>query len=158
MNETLKQLTSQRIRLDVIKSKMAKLPRSRGQALAYTALEKGRMYVGEICRELGKEYPYEATKKATTAEGIQDAVDVSDNKVTIDENEIVACNELRDVLDTELGIFLGTVHDPNNAINLSTLVDVFTMAAAIAESYKGLKEARMWLGIRLGEIRDNAKN
>lgn len=154
MENVTKELTEQRVRLDMHKDAISRLPKSRGQALAFTALEKGRMYVGEVCRELGKEYPYEATKTATTAEGIQDAVDVSDKGYTIDANEIVALNDIREHLDKETEHFLILVDSLPKA---KWSIKKFTQDCAISEAYRGLKETRMWLGIRLGELRDTAK-
>lgn len=156
MNETIKALTEQRISLDALKVGMAQFPNSRGKALSFTALEKGRMWIGEVCRELGKEYPYEATKTATTAEGIQEAVDtVTKGTVVflIKENEITNLNEMRHILEQELTLFvkyLSNIEVPSNWENK------FAMDCAASEAYRSLKEARMWLGIRLGEIRDNA--
>lgn len=157
MNEQVKEivtkLTTQRENLDSIKTAINDLPKSRGTALAYTALEKSRMYIGEICRELGKEYPYEATKTATTAEGIQEAIDKSTIVWKIQGNEIVDLNKLRENLETELTTLLNTI----TLIKLNNNEqDRFVMNCITSEAYRGLKESRMYLGIRLGEIRDNA--
>jgi len=159
MNETVNTLTKQRERLDAIKIAIGKLPKSRGNAIAFTSLEKGRMYIGEICRELGKSYPYEATKTATTAEGIQDAVDISVNTIEVDTNEIVALNNFRELLNNELKSFEVLVFEEKGGIPVSDNArDRFVMNCVIGEAYRGLKETRMWLGIRLGELRDEVKN
>lgn len=157
----LESLTSQRVRLDTVKKAMIGLPRSRGASLAFTALEKGRMYIGEMCRELGKEYPYEATKKAIDAKGIQDAVDVSTDTgdIVVNHNEIVSLNILRDNLEKELIVFISITFIVNGGIAPSKdNAERFQMSCAVSEAYKGLKEARMWMGIRLGELRDIEKN
>lgn len=165
MNETIKNvvsnLTKQREALDAFKTAINELPKSRGTSLAYTTLEKSRMYIGEICRELGKEYPYEATKKANTPEGIQEAVDRTKTIFKLSDNEIINLNNLREVLEKELDYFLQQVFHPEkgligNRTNLS-ITNKFVIDCNISEAYRGLKEARMYLGIRLGEIRDNAK-
>lgn len=164
MNETIKNvvsnLTKQREALDAFKTAINELPKSRGASLAFTALEKGRMYMGEICRELGKEYPYEATKTATTAEGIQDAADISCIIWEVQANEIVELNRLREALEIELDMFIETVFHPEKGISTfpkDTVLSNFVIDCNIAEAYRGIKEARMYLGIRLGEIRDNHK-
>ena len=150
-SEVTERLTLQRERLDSTKVAIGKLPRSRGQALAFTSLEKGRMYVGELCRELGKAYPYEATKKATTAEGIQEAVDLSTKEIHLGDNEISNLNFLRDDIEVETKVLLDSIREiqaPNDRM------DQFVMNTKASEAYRGLLEARMWLGIRLGELRD----
>ena len=154
MEQTIGKLTAQRVSLDMHKDAINRLPASRGKALAFTSLEKGRMYLGEVCRELGMEYPYEATKTATTAEGIQDAVDTSDKAYSIDENEIVALNVIREKLDKETEQLLAVIESLPSS---KWTIGKFKIDCAISEAYRGLKEARMWLGIRLGEIKDNAK-
>lgn len=153
MEQVMKELTEQRVRLDAIKNAINELPASRGKALAYTSLEKGRMYVGEVLRELGKEYPYEATKKATDAKGIQEAADTSDTVWEVKGNEIVELNRFREVLEQEELIFLNCMEKVQNPIRWR---NTFVTSCVVSEAWRGLKEARMWLGIRLGEIRDNA--
>lgn len=161
MNEiakkTVNSLTNQRKRLDIIKKGIEHLPKSRGTALAFTALERGRMWIGEICRELGELYPYEKTKTATTAEGIQPAVDVSDAPVQVYENEIVGLNAFREELETECDTFLTIAFARGDLVTFAGVgTPAFKVSVALREAYKGLKEARMWLGIRLGEIREDA--
>lgn len=151
----MEQLTLQRKGLDSVLATMNSLPNSRGKALAYTALQKGRMYIGEVLRELGKEYPYEATKEATTAEGIQDAVDKADADTPVlinTGNEIIDINKLRDILEKELDSFVVTIGALPKSVDL---MKKFVQDTNIAEAYRSLKESRMWLGIRLGELRDN---
>ena len=156
INRSIKSFTAQRVRLDMHKDAIKRLPASRGTSLAFTALEEGRMWIGEMCRELGHAYPYEATKEATDASGIQEAVDVSDKGYEIDGNEIIALNDLRDYLEKECDqlqsiYFKRKIHK----LVIETEEGRFRLTCAFTEAYQGLKETRMWLGIRLGEIRDN---
>ena len=135
--EVIKELSGIRVDSSTILNTLRKQEeskRSRGLSLAITALEKGRMYLGEVQGNFGQEFPYEATKKATTAEGIQKAVEVSDK------------------VDQILEVIM------NIAENRKTddLKAKFLQDANIAEAYRSYKECRMWLGIRLGEIKDNA--
>ena len=159
MNETIEttvdKLTKQRESLDSIKNAITELPKSRGTSLAFTKLKKGRMYIGELALDLGKDFPYEKTKEATTAEGIQDAVDLSSNPLVIGDNEITNLNNLRDLITTEINTFLETTMPIKLAGK--SIQERFVMNCNISEAYRGLKESRMYLGIRLGEIRDIAK-
>ena len=164
MKEVIDTLSIQRKGLDAIKIAINKLPNSRGKALGFTALEKGRMYIGEVSRELGAEYPYEATKQAVDAKGIQAAVDLADTEtpvISITGNEVVDLNTLREVLEKELDYFMGIIFIPKKGLNaklISIGVDKkFTLDCNISEAYRSLKESRMWLGVRLGELRDTAK-
>lgn len=162
MNEivikTVKSLSNQRVRLDVVKQQINKLPKSRGTSLAFTALERGRMWIGEICGELGNQYPYEKTKEATDASGIQAAVDLGETIVSIDPNEIIALNQIREEIEKECETFVGIAFGRGDLTTFSPIgVSAFKIEVAIHEAYKGLKEARMWAGIRLGEIRDSVQ-
>lgn len=159
MEQVINTLTEQRVRLDALKEGLIQLPNSRGKSLSYTALEKGRMYLGEVCRELGKAYPYEKTKEAVDAKGIQDAVDTSTIEWKIVGNEVVDLNKFREELEQEEVYFLDFIETFNASKGIKELskIDKFKLDCNISEAWRGLKEARMWLGIRLGEIRDNAK-
>jgi hypothetical protein len=157
MEKTIKHLTNQRERLDAVKTAINTLPKSRGTSLAFTSLEKGRMYIGEICRELGKEYPYEATKQATDAKGIQDAVDTAKTDtpaIQLVSNEVVNLNTIREVLEQELTELIKTIGSIKSPTGHR---EAFEMSCVCSEAWRGLKETRMWLGIRLGEIKDNSK-
>lgn len=151
--QTIQTLTNERVKLNVIEKKLSLLPRKRYISLALTSLEKGRMYLGEVCRELGHAYPYEATKKATTAEGIQPAVDIVDDKVMIgvNENEIVELNNLRKDLESHIEVLTVIIGETSKSV---PSIKKFRLDCAYSEAYRSLKETRMWLGKRLGEIRD----
>jgi hypothetical protein len=154
--ETIEQLTSLRVRLDGVEKSVEALPKTRYSSLALTALETGRMYVGEVCRELGKEYPYEATKKAIDASGIQPAVDLSTTgSYLIGDNEIVNLNTLREDLEKHTQVLLDVVANDDFGQDMPDDPEKFLpLISACNGAYQGLKEARMWLGKRLGEIRD----
>jgi len=157
MKETIELFTSQRERLDALKNGITLLPNTRGKSLAFTSLEKGRMYIGEICGELGKEYPYADTKKATTAEGIQEAVDKATKSTPafLDKgNEIVNLNDLRDLMDKEVDTFLVNI---TKLAAMKPSIKKFVIDCKVSEAYRSLLEARMWLGVRLGEIKDGSK-
>lgn len=150
---TIQTLTENRVNLDGIGKSLTLLTGSRYVSLAITALELGRMYVGEIALELGKEYPYEKTKKATSPEQIQKAVDLYEGKIKEHNNEIQAIVSIRESIDNINDNTLKTV----NEFVLDSPVkglDKFKIDCNISEAYRSLKEARMWLGKRLGEIRD----
>jgi len=154
MNEIIKTLTTQRERLDSIKTGLGTLPKSRGTALAFTALEKSRMYIGEICIQLGNENPYEATKTATDAKGIQDAVDTSELVYGTSGNEIIDLNTFRTDLEIELEKLLDVIEKMKSPVGGR---NSFVTNCIVSEAYRGLKESRMYLGIRLGELRDIEK-
>lgn len=148
-------LSKQRVRLDSILNGMKELPKARGTATAITSLEKGRMYIGEILLGLGKTYPYDKTKTATNPEGIQEAVDKSTVNWKVVGNEIQDLNNYREALQNEVDNFLKEIFDvgvSNYGVNNGK--DAFILSCNLSEAYRGLKEARMWLGVRLGEIRD----
>jgi hypothetical protein len=155
VKETVELLSSKRVTLDVAIAKVNMLPRSRPTSLSATALQLGRMYLGEICMDLGKEYPYEKTKEATTAKGIQEATDTSNKKVTVDDNEIIELNKLRELLGQVNDDILEVV---NNCIKANPMegLSKFKNDCNVSQAYRSLKEGRMWLGVRLGEIRDKA--
>lgn len=155
INKTIELLTERRIELDAMQKAIQLLPPSRVTALAITAIQKGRMYLGEVNFVLGKEFPYEKTKKATTPEGIQPAVDLSDAIWKLRDNEIISLNEIRTELDsiteetTKAMLVCATADSPKD------IYTKFILDCNISEAYRSLKEGRMWLGVRLGEIRDN---
>lgn len=154
--QSIQVLSEQRVKLDVILSSIKQLPKSREVSLAYTSLQKSRMYMGEILFQLGKQYPYDKTKKATKPSEIEKAVDVSNKVITLDENEIVALNMLRDIIADAINSFLKEVFDVGKSnFGVSGEKDIFILSCNISEAYRGLKETRMWLGVRLGEIRNN---
>lgn len=151
-------LSENRVRLDGINKLINKLPRTRYTASAATAVELGRMYMGEVVMSYGGSYPYEATKEATTPEGIQEAVDTYEGNLQLSDNEIVNINKLRELIvetiETSLDIIMQvrTSQQGQQALNVAFLTD-----ANITAMYTNLKEGRMWLGKRLGEIKDASK-
>lgn len=152
----IEKATNLRIKLDSFEKAIASLPRSRYNSLALTRLETGRMYIGEILILLGHEYPYEKTKTATTAKEIVPAADISTDTVELGDNEIVNLNLLREKLDEATKTFLDIVFGDKGitSIRLEDKTKVFVRDTSIAEAYRGIKEARMFLGKRLGELRD----
>lgn len=154
----LKNLELTRVDLSKVENTMKTLPNTRYSSLALTALELGRMYFGEIALTLGKEYPYEKTKEATTPEGIQAAVDVSNEMLFIEDNEIIKLNKLRGILDTTINSVMPDVIEAVDNMEHQEDSDDFAFMSDIMRTYTSLKEARMWLGKRLGEIRDNIDN
>ena len=160
-NQVIELLTENRVALNGLEKTIERLPRSRYTSLALTSLEKGRMYLGEIALDFGKDYPYEKTKQATSPEMIQKAVDLFEDKIGEIDNEIVTINKLRDELNNTTEEVLELVFNPTTGI--ITLIPELTKHkfirdCNISEAYRSIKEARMWLGKRLGEIRDNAVN
>lgn len=154
--QSIQVLSEQRVKLDVVLNSMKQLPKSREVSLAFTSLQKGRMYIGEILFQLGKEYPYDKTKEATKPDEIEKAVDVSNKVIALDENEIVALNMLRDIIADATDSFLKEVFDVGkSSFGVIGEKNVFILSCNISEAYRGLKETRMWLGVRLGEIRNN---
>ena len=132
---------------------MEETQRSRGLSLATTSLEKGRMYLGEIQGNLGEEFPYETTKTATTAKEIQKAVEVSGKVLPIDSNEILNLNRLREAITIKIEEILECVMWFATEHKVGNLEDKFVRDSNIAEAYRSYKETRMWLGVRLGEIK-----
>ncbi len=129
------------------------LENSRGKALAYTSLQKGRMYLGELCLLLGSKNPYKETDNATTADGIQKAVDLAVTYQEIKGNEIEQLNALR----KQLGEDVENIDFIVSRIDATVVLSKFELNCKASEAYRGFVEARMWLGVRLGEIRDNSK-
>lgn len=145
-------VTNDRVRLDGVLKAIQELPRSRGASTAYTKLEYGRMWLGEVCRELGKEYPYEATKKAVEAKDIQAAVDKAQRAMRFDGTEIQKLNLIREYLDNVLNSYIDELFDRDLTCN--DVKSDFKFNVALTNAYTGLKESRMALGLRLGELRD----
>lgn len=143
--------TKLRVDMDAVLISIKNLPRSRGASASFTALEKGRMYLGEILMLAGHTYPYEATKKAKLAKDIQEATDKAIEGFKVEGNEIEQLNQLRDILGNILDIYVHDILDVFE-VNIDT---AYTWSIVNREVWKGLKESRMYLGIRLGEIRDN---
>lgn len=150
-----KNLTEDRVKLDSVLKSIKALPASRGASMAYTALEFGRMWMGEMCRELGKEYPYESTKTATNASQIVDAVDKADSAFEFKGNEIEQLNGIREYLDNVLSIYT----KDSSALSLAPVAKEANVnyRLAFTNMHRGLKESRMALGLRLGELRDIEK-
>jgi len=129
--------------------------KSRGLSLATTSLEKGRMYLGEIQGNLGQEFPYEATKTAKTPKEIQEAVEVSKKSINLVDNEITNLNMLREEISKRIDVILSTFMWYSEKRKVNNLKEKFLQDANFAEAYRAYKEARMWLGVRLGEIKSN---
>lgn len=149
--DAIQLLSKNRVELDKIDNTLQKLLPNRYVSLAKTSLELGRMYLGEVELDLGKEYPYEKTKEATKPQEIQPALDVTKEVYTLTNNTIVDVNKLRGLID-EI-----TKESINTALKASVFStkSKFVTKANIASAYTNLKESRMWLGKYLGFIRDN---
>lgn len=145
-------VTNDRVRLDGVLKAIKELPSSRGASMAYTNLETGRMWLGEVCRELGKEYPYEKTKEATDAKGIQAAVDKARRALRFDGTEVQRLNLIREYLDNIINSYVDEIFDRD--LTCKDVKDDFRFNVALVNAYTGLKQARMALGLRLGELRD----
>lgn len=154
--EIIEKLSKVRVDSSIILNtmeEMSKTQRSRGLSLAITSLEKGRMYLREVQGFLGKEFPYEATKNAKTAKEIQPAVEVSDKSVDLDNNEIINLNKLREVVDKKVDEVLSAILWFSTEHKVKHLSDKFIRDSNLSEAYRSYKETRMWLGVRLGEIK-----
>lgn len=151
--QTIQTLTDNRVKLDFIGKKINNLKRTRATASAATALELGRMYLGEVCFSLGKDYPYHKTKKATKPSEIEPSVDLSDKNPEIVGNEIEEINKLREVIDQ---INKNSIETINEFLVDSPLkgLDKFYADCNVSQAYRSIKESRMWLGVRLKEIRE----
>lgn len=153
MEQLIKDLKATRENLDVTLQFIEDLPNSRGKALSYTALQKGRMYLGELAILLGADNKYDHSK-IKEAKNIPAATDLRKISDTVFKEEIPTILEIREDIEQEIGIFdvITTYFNNNNST-----IDRFKRDCYVAESYRSIIEARMWLGVRLEEIRDNAK-
>lgn len=156
--EVIEEFSKVRVELNTTLNTMRSMDaksRSRGLSLGTTALEKGIMYLGEVQLALGSEFPYEATKKATTPKEIQKALDSSPKTFPLDKNEITNLNSIREVIQGNLNTVLDTFMWYAEQRKNKDIKEKFVQDASFAEAYRSIKEARMWLGIRLGEIKSN---
>lgn len=132
-------------------------------ATAYTSLQAGRMWLGEVCFGITGNYPYSGTNEAKKPEDIAKAVDLSDTvvtEITKDTNIIEVLGSTRTTIDS----ILETVHSnytgngyykttvPKSMIEAQS---TFQMNVNYINAYSKVKEARMWLGVAMGKIRDN---
>lgn len=124
-------------------------------AMAYTSIQVGRMWVGELLFCITGKYPYTKTASATTAKEIEEAVDVAseDAKEAFKEgyaegNFIGHVNYLREYLDEVFKYVLEV--STTDTMNIAILFNLNSISCL-----QHLKEARMNLGLVLGKIRDN---
>jgi len=160
--ELILKLRKQRVELDkllkLIKEEIpiaAKEQYVREVSLAYTALQKGRMYLGEMQHDLGAKYPYEGTNDAKDVIGIAMAVDMFESPVSsLQGNNIENLGTLRKSIDKvvkELEEVIAAISD-SKLIKIG--INKFIQDCNISEGYRSIKEGRMWLGCAMGVIKD----
>lgn len=153
MNEksekTVNSIKKVRISLDNDLKNIKELPSNRPLSMAYTALESGRMWLGKLCGAIGAAYPYEKTKEAVNPKEIQNPVDIKKDFEMYHGNEIQVINKLREVLNKQSDFIL----EITDGLKLG-----YKGEQALNNSYKGLQESIMGLGLRLGEIKKQDNN
>lgn len=158
--QTKEQLTvsvqNSRIAFDEIANAIDSLPKSRGKALATTALQKGRMYLGEIALRLGADIKYDHSN-VKEAKDIPEATDKAEKSTFLTKGEVNDILAIRKEIEDKI-LIIDVVVGELNADNLTKGIEKFKLDCDISESYRSLKEVRMWLGVRLGELRDQAKD
>lgn len=124
-------------------------------ALAYTALQKGRMYLGEIQHDMGAEYPYKGTNQAKDASGISLAVDKAQTPIPLLQgNNIEKLGKLRTTIDEITNEVIEIIFDTENYPPFTEKLK-FKASCHASEAYRSLKESRMNLGMCMGVIKDN---
>ncbi|MAT89591.1 MAG: hypothetical protein CMC35_02770 [Flavobacteriaceae bacterium] len=121
-------------------------------SLAYTALQKGRMYLGECQHDLGAEYPYKKTAEATKPSEIEMGADLCEGYNSLEGNNIENLIKLRGYIDKVTAMALDSYSKGRNNYDVESK---FIADCHLSEAYRSLKEARMWLGCALGIIRDS---
>jgi hypothetical protein len=122
---------------------------SRAWALAVTAFQSARHFTGVWLRELGSPSPYKETDNMTSKH-----IDPVANRglvlqeITDQTDEVLAVKKFRDTVQntiTDIAVYIET-HQPSGVIMYES------QSAVITQVISG----KMWLGERLGEIRDDS--
>jgi hypothetical protein len=154
METLVKELQESRVNLDLLITKVKTLQPSRGTALSITALEKGRMYIGELALMYGADNKYDHSK-VKEAKDIPEATDKHKNQIeTKPKDDITSILSIRGEIELELNIInklIGGVSQEQSPFNK------FKRDCYISEAFRSIVEGRMYLGVRLGELRDNEK-
>ena len=136
-------------------------------SLAYTELQKGRMWVGEVLHDVSGKYPYANTNEVKAPEDIAPATDLSKEKTVFipfkEGNYIEAIANSRKFIDAIVESILNHVsnyyYDTNYNSTKKGIVGFnqkFIKYLNFNNSITYLKQGRMILGTVLGKIRDNA--
>lgn len=147
-NETRQQVRGFRKLIDSLFLSAKTLTPSRAVSSAITAFETSRMFAGLILADLGAENPYPESSNPASSK-IEDRTDVG---VILDSEGLDGIGYIKKLralsadLITETSIFV----DANPASGMIEFISK-------TEMVKGLMLGKMWLGARLGEIKDAEK-
>lgn len=166
-----KTLTESRIELDeimktlnVLRNKTETHVEGTGRELAtaYTNIQTGRMWLGEVLHDITGEYPYANTNEAKKPEDIKPAVDLSDKEVHVNENYINELGTIRKRIDTIIdkveNIVLNYYYDQKRDTGIVSYIKEANKSFNYGAAIIRLKEGRMYLGVAMGIIRDNYEN
>lgn len=147
--------------LMVLSNTVAKLKKSRELTIARTSLQNAMMWSGTFLKESGQgDNPYaKLDGKRTSVEDIEPMFEATSNTIDKEffkEGEIVVIDKLREFLDELHEAVLEYVDNPKDLGDVSQK-KLITLNMILFNVLNHITEARMWLGMELGRMRDESK-
>jgi len=144
-----------RIVIDAMIQGVILIGSSRNLALAKTNLERSKMFLGQVLKEQGEENPYPNSMDSSNAK-IEPTADVAP-----EENELIlALKKLSEENKPGIALTVKQIKELRRTIEevlseMRSLIDDQEPGYELMwkkESFIALTEAKMWLGMELGEI------
>lgn len=148
--------------LMIIGNSVDKLTPGRYTALVRTSSQKAMMWTGTMMKFTKQgDNPYAKhdgnRKTVEDIEPMFDATSDTLNPAIFEEGEIYAIDQIREYLSKQIDAFVEyTNSDEFDEIEIDDAGEIH-IGMCLFNIYTHMTEARMWLGMRLGEIRDEAK-
>jgi len=153
--------------IDVVRNKKQTKYYGTGRELsiAYTELQIGRMWLGEILDEIGRNNPYAGTNDAKKPSDIAPAADKANDveeylKAANDLPYIESIGGLRKTIDATLAdverTYLNYTYDKEYKEGIVEYIDRVNETINYDSTIKHIKTSRMCLGLAMGIIRDKA--
>jgi hypothetical protein len=148
-------LKNWRLSLDMYANSIKVLPASREASLAFTAMQRAKMWLGKCMEELGTPTPYPQSENPDS-KAIEPPADHTEETIFnsgTESTETAKVKMLRQVLEKTI---IGMKHGVS-AIHEGAGNSHF-FSIAIQEAYISAVDAKMWLGMRLGAIRETEQS
>jgi hypothetical protein len=132
---------------------------SREVSLTLTSLQLGRMWLGKALAPLGTEYPYPNSTDSSNEDIEPEADKLEDGEVCYDVmkgeelTHIKKIKQLRELLDDIVGDGFIDPSDIQDAMRGQSDTVTFEYALSLSNAYTYICEAKMWLGVELGNQR-----
>lgn len=144
--ELVSELKSTRVNIDGLFQAIAKLPKSREVALAYTSCQLSKMWLGKCLAAVGTDYPYKESKDPSTGNYIAPTAD--EGITWTMEGSVI---EIIKIFRASIDKVIEKLKEIQSSALPAVGLDFFP---AHTQAITYLTETGMWLGMELGRIRD----